>query len=86
MVHTATQDDQTVPPVEGRRREEGKKKGGRGGDIIEGSEIHRTTHPRVSTSCVYLLLVLQYKTVVVMAVLELREVAVSDLHRTQHCN
>lgn len=67
MVHTATPDDQTVPPV---RRGEG--------------DIKRGTKAVVVYMSVYLLLVLLHETVVTMAVLELREVAVSDLHRTKH--
>ena len=75
MVHTVTQDDQTVPPVEGGRRQEG---GEQGDNMLK--------YNRASHEYVYLLLVLLYKTVVAMAVLELGEVAVSDLHRPQHCH
>ena len=108
MVHTATQDDQTVPPMEGGRRKEGGGEGGRegGGRREEGREGRREEGRREEGrgagrrkrqrgeigqvihmhECVYLLLVLLYKTVVAMAVLELGEVAVSDLHRPQHCH
>ena len=81
MVHTVTQDDQTVPPVEGGRRERGgrRQEGGEQGDNM-------LKYNRASHECVYLLLVLLYKTVVTMAVLELGEVAASDLHRPQHCH
>ena len=84
MVHTVTQDDQTVPPVEGGREGERRKEaegGEQGGDNV--LKYNRASHPH---ECVYLLLVLLYKTVVAMAVLELGEVAVSDLHRPQHCH
>ena len=67
-------------------KEEGRERGGRRQEGGEQGGDNVLKYNRASHEYVYLLLVLLYKTVVTMAVLELREVAVSDLHRPQHCH